>query len=151
MPFMIRPYCRFPPLVYGSSVLSLITPLLLTVGPAYAEWVEVGGKVEEGRTEYTLYADPDTIDRIEDVVKLWALMDFKTTQIVPNPPYMSVKSQREFDCTKEHMRVLAITVFSGNMAGGKAVYSSSNFNDQGTLFEPPIVAQRLWRFACGKQ
>jgi len=151
MPFMIRPYCRFPPLVYGSSVLSLITLLLLTVGPAYAEWVEVGGKVEEGRTEYTLYADPDTIDRIEDVVKLWALMDFKTTQIVPNPPYMSVKSQREFDCTKEYMRVLAITVFSGNMASGKAVFSSSNFNDQGTLFEPPSVAQRLWRFACGKQ
>ena len=151
MPFMIRPYCRFPPLVYGSSVLSLITLLLLTVGPAYGEWVEVGGKVEEGRTEYTLYADPDTIDRIEDVVKLWALMDFKTTQIVPKPPHMSVKSQREFDCTKEHMRVLAITVFSGNMASGKTVFSSSDFNDQGNLFEPPSVAQRLWRFACGKQ
>jgi hypothetical protein len=131
--------------------LFFIALLLLSSGPSYAEWVEVGSKVEEGWTEYTLYADPDTIDRIEDVVKLWALMDFKTTQIVPKPPHMSVKSKREFGCTKEYMRVLAITVFSGNMASGKVVFSSSDFNDQGNLFEPPSVAQRLWKFACGKQ
>jgi Surface-adhesin protein E len=151
MPFTIRPHRRFLPLVYCSGVWSLVTLLVLSSGTAYAEWVEVGGKVEEGQTEYTVYVDPDTIDRSGDVVKLWVLMDFKTTQIVPKPPHMSVKSQREFDCTKDHMRVLAITAFSGNMATGKAVYSSSDFKDHGSLFEPRSVAHRLWKFVCGKQ
>jgi surface-adhesin protein E len=151
MPFAIRPYRRFLPLAYWSVFLSLITLLLLTVGPLYAEWVEVGGKVEEGLTVYTVYVDSDTIQSREDAVTLWVLMDFKTTQIQPKPPHMSVKSQREIDCTKKRIRLLAMTAFSGNMGSGKEVSSYSDPNDQGILVEPSSVAQSLWTFACSKK
>ncbi len=84
MPFSIRPYRRFLPLGYCWVFLSLITLLLLSNGPAYAEWVELGGIVEKGLTVYT-NADSDTIHRSEEMVTLWVLMDFKTTQIQPSP------------------------------------------------------------------
>jgi hypothetical protein len=130
--------------------LPLITLLVLSSGPVYAEWVSVGGNIEEGLTPYTVYVDLDTIRRNGDVVKLWALMDFRTIQTEPSPSHLSVKSQREFNCTDEHVRLLTLTAFSGNMGNGNAVYSYSDPKDQGIAVEPDSVAQRLWKFACGK-
>jgi hypothetical protein len=130
--------------------LLLITLLILSSGPVYAEWVPVDGNVEEGLTPYTVYVDLDTIRRDGNVVKLWALMDFKTIQTDPGPSHLSVKSQREFNCTDEHVRLLALTAFSGNMGNGNAVYSYSDSKDQGIAVEPDSVAHRLWKFACGK-
>ena len=154
MPFTIRPFRRFPvqrTVRYHAELSLLIAVLLLTVGPLYAEWVEVGGKVEEGLTVYTVYVDSDTIHRSENAVTLWVLMDFKTTQIQPKPPHMSVKSQREIDCTKRRIRLLAMTGFSGSMGSGKEVYSYSDPNEQGILVEPGSVTQSLLKIACGKQ
>jgi hypothetical protein len=53
--------------------LSLVA--LLSVGQAQAEWVDIGGKVEQG---LTVYLDPDTVHRSGDVVTLWAVFDYKT-------------------------------------------------------------------------
>jgi surface-adhesin protein E len=127
--------------------LFLITLLLLSSGPAYAEWVEVGGKVEEG---LTVYVEFDTISRSGDVVKMWELWDFKTTRTDPKPPHMSVKSQREIDCIKKRGRLLAMTAFSGNMGSGKVVYSVSDFKDQEIQVEPGSVADSVVKVACGK-
>ena len=128
--------------------LLLITLLVLSSGPAYAEWVKVGGKVEEG---LTIYLELDTISRSGDVVKMWELWDFKTTRTDPKPPHMSVKSQREIDCTKKRGRVLAMTAFSGNMGGGKVVYSGSDFEDQEIQVEPGSVAENVWKLVCSKK
>src|SRR6476620_5408354 len=48
---------------------------LLGVGQAQAEWVDIGGKVEQG---LTVYLDPDTVHRSGDVVTFWALLGYKT-------------------------------------------------------------------------
>ena len=48
----------------------LITLVLLSSGPAYAELVPVDGKVEEGLTAYTVYVDLNTIIRNGDMVKM---------------------------------------------------------------------------------
>ncbi len=64
---------------------------------------------------------------------------------------MSVKSQREINCTKKRIRLLAITGFSGNMGSGKEVYSYSDPNHLGILIEPGSVTQSLLKVACGKQ
>jgi hypothetical protein len=131
--------------------LFLITLLLLSSGPAYAEWVSVDAKIEEGLTVYTVYVDRDTIRRNGDVVKLWVMMDFKTRQIESSPPYLSVKSHREIDCTEERIRLVAVTAFSGNMGSGAILYSYSDSKDQGIPVEPGSVAQSLWNFVCSKK
>ena len=140
MPFTLRPHRRI--------LLLLLTVLMLGVGPVYAEWVEVGGKVEEG---LTLYVELDTLSRSGDVVKMWELWDFKTSRTETKPPHMSVKSQREYDCTKKLGRLLALTAFSGNMGSGEVVYSNSDFKDQGIPVEPGSVAESVWKVVCSKQ
>jgi surface-adhesin protein E len=127
-----------------------VTLLALSCGPVYAEWVEVGGKVEEG---LTIYLDLDTISssRSGDVVKIWELWDFKRTRTEPKPPHMSVKYQREIDCTKKRARLLAMTAYSGNMGSGKVVYSYSDFKDQGIEVVPGSVSESVWKVACKQQ
>ena len=127
--------------------LLLLTLLVLSNEPAYAEWVEVGGKAEEG---LTVYLELDTISRSGDVVKMWELWDFKRTRTDPKPPHMSVMSQREIDCTKKRGRVLAMTAFSGNMGSGMVVYSYSDFKDQEFQVEPGSVADSVLKVVCGK-
>ena len=166
MPFTIRPHHRFPaqgavtdnpgpffelPLAYCSGFGLLITLLLLSCGTADAEWVSVATKVEEGLTQYILYMDPDTIRRNGDVVELSTLVDFKTTQITPSPPHLSVRSRSEIECAKKRIRVLSLIAFSGNMGSGEVVYSSPESEDQGISVEPGSVADSLWKVLCGKR
>ena len=54
--------------------LLLITLLLLSSSPAYAEWVKIGDQDQLGMT---VYADRETIRRKGALVKIWQLLDFK--------------------------------------------------------------------------
>jgi len=126
--------------------MSLITLLLLNSGAAYAEWVAIGS-TDDGMTAY---ADPDTIRRKEEMVKMWILFDFKTTQTVAGHLMLSIKGQEEYDCDGKRRRVLTFLEFSGNMGGGQEVNSTSG---EGTWVPvvPEGVVQMLWTFACGKK
>lgn len=123
----------------------LIIFLFLSSAPAYAEWVEVGIT-----DEATVYADPDTIRRKGDLVKMWYLHDFKTTQTVLKKSYLSSRSQDEYDCTEDRHRALASTSFSGNMGSGK-VRSSYSIKGKWEPVPPGTMTQTLWKVACDKQ
>jgi hypothetical protein len=141
MPFAIRPHRRFLahcsvicnigpfitlPLAYVLGFGALITLLVLTSGPAYAEWVAIG--YSESLGGYTVYVDPDTIRRNGDLVKVWALTDYTTIQTVADTSFLSSKAQNEFDCAEERQRELAVTWFSGNMGNGNGVWNNSDEN-----------------------
>jgi hypothetical protein len=140
MPFSIRSHRRWP-LAYVSLFITL---LMLSSAPAYAEWVEVGIT-----DEATVYADPDTIRRKGDLVKMWYLHDFKTTQTVLKKSYLSSRSQDEYDCTGDRHRALASTSFSGNMGSGK-VRSSYSIKGKWEPVPPGAMTQTLWKVACDK-
>ena len=126
--------------------LLLTTLLLLSSGPAYAEWVEIAA------TDYgmTVYVDPDTIRHEGNLVKMWELFDHKTTQTIGVGLFMSLKDQREYDCTKERFRVVTFTQFSGNMGSGKLGYSNSD-ETKWIPVAPQSLIHTLWKFACSKQ
>jgi hypothetical protein len=149
MPFSIRPYRRFlkPPLAYFSAFWSLIALMLLSSSPAYAEWVAVGGNDQIGMTTY---ADPGTIRRKGDLVKIWQLNDFKTVQTVEGNSFLSTKKQREFNCAEERTRILAATQFSGNMGTGEVVWRNAN-EQKWEPVVPESIGQTLWEFTCGKK
>ena len=127
--------------------LFLIALLVLSSGPAYAEWVDIGITTHDGAT---VYFDPDTIRRNGDRVKMWELDDFKTIQTVASYSYLSSKVQREFDCTEERMRVLEGTTFSGNMGNGQVVYAHSDENKWQSV-ELERSGKALWIVACNKK
>ena len=145
MPFSIRPYRRLP-MVYFSGLISLTTLLLLSTGPVYAEWVAIGS-IDDGTTAY---ADPDTIRRKDETVKMWILFDFKTTKTMAGHLMLSIKGQEEYDCDGKRRRVLTFSEFYGNMGDGKEVNSTSGEGTWGPIV-PESVVQSLWKFACGKK
>ena len=74
----------------------------------------------------------------------------------PNKPghlcysYLSSKTQWEFDCKEEKLRILALTWFSGQMGSGKVVFSGSE-TGKGEPIQPGSIAESLWKIACGKK
>ncbi len=127
--------------------LILTMLLVLSCGPVYAEWVEVSANKKAG---VIAYADPGTIHRKGDLVKMWSLFDLRKTQVAGGNSYLSIKALQKYDCAEDRSRALAYTKFSGNMGQGKVVYSNS---DEGTWapIAPVSVGQELWKVACGKK
>ena len=127
--------------------LLLLILLMLSGGPAYAEWVAIGGNDQIGMTTYV---DPTTIRRNSNLVKIWQLNDFKTVQTVEGTSFLSTKKQREFNCAEERTRILAATQFSGNMGNSKVVWVNSN-EQKWEPVVPGSISQTLLEFACGKK
>jgi len=130
--------------------MSFIALLVLSIGPACAEWVDIGST--EGDNGYTLYVDPDTIRRKENQVKMWVLYDYKLVQRAGAPPllYLSDRTQQQFDCAQELIRPLAYTWFSLNMAKGIPVANNAN-ESKWQPVAPGSVGLLMWKVACGKE
>jgi len=127
--------------------LILIILLVLSCGPAYAEWVEMSANKKAG---VIAYANPDTIRRKGDLVQMWSLFDLHTTQTVGVNSYLSIKAKQIYDCAEDRSRALAYTKFSGNMGQGAEVYSNSDEGKWAPV-APMSVGQELWKVACGKK
>ena len=145
--FTTRLYRTVLPLVYCLGLWSLITIEPLSVGPLYAEWLGVGGKVEKGLTVYTVYVDTDSIRRKDNIVTLWALFDYMSIQSIVGGPWLSSKTRREYDCVKARVRLLGYMTFTGNMGSGEAVYSNSDQSAWEPL-APDSMDRTLWDVAC---
>ena len=126
--------------------LFLITFLLLSSGSAYAEWVQVSGGDEEGKT---VYVDPATIRRNSNLVKMWQFYDYKTVQTVGGVRFLTAEEQWEFDCAEERGRVVALKEFSGNMGSGTVVYTNSQVGKWIPVI-PGSMGHTVWKVACGK-
>ena len=124
----------------------LITLILLSSSPAYAEWVAVSSIAQTG---IALYVDPVTSHRKGNLVKMWHLLDFETRETMAGDSYLSSKTLYEYDCAKERMRQLAFTWFSNNMGTGSAVASNSQ-ESKWTPVGPGRVAQVLWKLTCSE-
>ena len=127
--------------------LILIMLLVLSYGPAFAEWVEVSANKTAG---VIAYADPDTIRRKGNLVKMSSLFDLQTTQTVRGNSYLSIKSQQAYDCAEDRSLALAYTKFSGSMGHGAEVYSVS-VEQKWKPVSPMSVGQELWKVACAKK
>ena len=162
MPFSIRPSRRFPalftvtynaapflklPLAYCLGFWLLITLLVLSSEPAYAEWVLVSVVDQAG---VTIYVDPGTIHRKGDRVEVLELIDYKTMQTVTGTSFLSARVQREYDCAGDRHRTLALTRLSGKMGTGEAIPANA---DQPTWepVDPWTIGKRLWKVACDKK
>ena len=127
--------------------LLLITLLLLSSAPAYAEWVQVSDTDEAGKT---VYVDPATIRRNRNLVTMWQFYDYKTVQTVAGIGFLTVKEQWEFDCAEERSRVLALKEFSGNMGSGTVVYTNSQVGKWLPVM-PGSMSHTVWKVACDKK
>jgi hypothetical protein len=161
MSFSIRPFCRFPiccPVTYHTGPFLklplatclgfwfLITLQALSSSPANAEWMSLG----ESESGTTVYADPATMRREGDLVKMEVLFDFKTIQTKAGVSYLSAKAHMEYDCTKQRFEGHAVLYFSGNMGSGPLLDRSSG-KGKWLPVSPGSLDHALWKLACGKK
>ena len=124
--------------------LLLCTLLMLSHGPAYADWVKVHDGDEAGTT---IYVDPATIRRNSNLAKMWQFYDYKTVQTVGGVRFLSAKEQWEFDCADARSRVVALKEFSGNMGRGTVVYTNSQVGKWLPVM-PGDIGHTVWAIAC---
>ena len=72
--------------------------LICAAGSAAANWVRV-----RGDGVVTVLADPSTIVRSGDMVKMWSVINYAQPRIAPDSKaYSSSRQQLEFDCVENH-------------------------------------------------
>ena len=139
------------PLAHVSGPWLLITLLLLSTVPAYAEWIAVERDYLSPGLQ-TVYIDPDSIRREGNVVTMWQLIDFKWMQGNPRGPtrYLSTKTQKQYDCADKRLRLLAFTEFSRGMGSG---IPRDGYVDKDNWLpvEAESMSDALWEVACGKE
>ena len=69
--------------------LIILAFLILMSGLAHANWEKIGAY---GDGSGTVYVDPDTIRRKENLVKMWLLYDFNTVRTVAGTSHLSAKN-----------------------------------------------------------
>lgn len=161
MSFSIRPFCRFPiccPLTYHAGPFlklrlasclgfwCLIALLALSSSPAHAEWMSLG----ESESGTTVHADPATMGREGDLVKMEVLFDFKTIQTKAGISYLSAKAHMEYDCANQRFEGHAVMYFSDNMGRG-TLRDRSSSKGKWLPVSPNSLDHALWKLACGKK
>ncbi len=98
----------------------------------------------------TLYVNPDTIERDGDTVKVWSLLDYRTSQSFDRSSYLSAKLQDDFNCQEGKVRILNGRYYPMNWGYGPSI------NKEGIVSEwSPIVPNSkevlLFNYTCGKK
>lgn len=120
--------------------------LAILNGSAAAAWVSVNDS-----DDFIAYADPATILRAGDRVRMWDLTDLKSSR--PSPygrRYSSSTAHSEFDCQDERMRTLHFSLHAGQMGEGDIIETVSE-SDRWLPVTPGSLLRILWQFACGRQ
>jgi hypothetical protein len=114
---------------------------------AMAEWVQIGSS-DDGAM--TVYANPATLRKVGNKVKMWDLGDYKIAQDSgKGDQFMSIRGQSEYNCKEEQYRTLYLSFHSGNMGAGEIIGSHPDPKKWLPVM-PESLIEALWKFACGK-
>lgn len=131
----------------GSAFNKLIITVLLAVvsSNAIAEWVNVGG------TEaFNIYVNSSTIRKNREKVIVWEVLDFSSARIANGQTFLSIKTQREYDCQQMKSQVLESTFYSGNMGRGNA-FNSDFVPAKRSSISPDSIEEMTWEHVCSKK
>lgn len=102
--------------------------------------------------ELVAYLDRDAVSRSGHEARLWTLDDYRKPQndLEGKKPFLSVKSQWIFDCTKRLSDVLIAFYHAEPMARGEEVHSGAADQRNWDKVEPGSVGELAFRAACAK-
>jgi hypothetical protein len=127
------------------KTLFFVAVLLLSSGPAHAEWVAIGTTVDE-----TIYVDLETIHRNGGFVLISVLSDFKAAQHLKDGSlYLSTRLRHQYNCIGQRFRLLAVTLFAGNMGKG-AILDDLAKEGPWRPIPSDSVGRQLMELACLK-
>ena len=123
-----------------------LAPLLalLFAAPAWSAWTLV---TEAGPG--AVYADPATLARNGDMVRMAWLLDYRNFQRMVEVGYWSKQAVSEFDCAQRRTRNLSVSLRAEHMGQGPSHYADDTVREWEAV-EPDGVTGKLWQAACGK-
>ena len=137
--------------IWGKAMRKAILITLLAIANAgmaadVAKW-----SVVDGREAFTIYADTGTIRRNGNLAQMWDMTDAKTGKALGGvKKSQSTRMEREYECSKQQIRMLYVSWHAANMGGGEIVGS----DDTAGAWQPMMlgtIGERLWRIACGTE
>ena len=127
-------------LVSGLIVIALFS--LQSAAFADSDWRKYS-VTEEG--EY--YLDVNSIRKTGGLLRAWSMQDFKKTQVWDSTRYKSILELKQFDCENERSRTIQFTVFSQNLRGGIALFTS-NEEEEFEYVTPDSRGAHLLKSVC---
>jgi len=120
-------------------LLTLLVPLLLGTGSAWAEWVWVAESDTVDK-----YIDPSTIRKDGNLVKVWEVNALKKRH---KDGELSSRVRVEYDCKQERFKFLSFSFHSGAMASGttlKSEIGSGRWED----VPPESLGETVLKIVC---
>ena len=118
--------------------------LSATAAAQFARW-----DIVDRREDFIVYADTATIRKQSQIARMWDLSDGKPGKMLPGvKKSQSFRSEREYDCAKQQLRVLYISWHAGSMGEGQILGSTSKTG----AWQPALhgtIGEKLWQIACG--
>ena len=100
--------------------------------------------------EYIAYADPDTVSRAGDLVRMSDLIDLKSPRSSPyGKQHASSTAHSEFDCRNSRIRTIAFSLHSGQMGDGDLVETVAESN-RWLPVAPGTLLGVLLQLACSQ-
>ena len=128
-------------------MVKVFLTMLLTAAStgAMAGWIKISS------TDNTaFYADPDSIIKTGNKVKMRAMHDYKIAAKAADQAFLSTEVQEEYDCRKKLSRTLYFASYSRNLGKGRKVYLDADLH-QWMPARPGSARESLWKFACMNQ
>lgn len=126
----------------------LMMLLVVASSSAAAEWV----RIDESAVS-TYYADPSTIRKNGNTVKMWDLTDLKIAEKLPGIPgdkaTASYKQQVEYDCKQNLTRNLAGSAYSEKMTRGESLFAYDKPQEWEPV-ETGTIKHKFLDLACRK-
>jgi hypothetical protein len=109
-------------------------------------WIEMSR-----HDNYAAYADPSTIRRDGDNVKMWSLLDYKRPQAGPDgKPYLSARRYFEYNCKQSRARSLGASLHALKEGNGPAL-ASTDTKLGWSKVETDSADEFLFKLACKKE
>lgn len=122
----------------------VVLMLACAAGGASAEWVRVGGN-----SQSEAYADPSTVVRKGNLVRMTALYDYRAADRATlfAKSLFSRTSQQEFDCDAAKFRDIRASHYTQPMGRGDLLHVDP-FPGSWQAIAPDSVAAQLGKIAC---
>ena len=122
----------------------LVASILALLGnSASADWTSIGTSAG-----ITFYVGLGTIRKAATTSRIWTMIDFPGEQTDrTGNRFASAKIQREFDCSEERSRILALMEYLGSMESGNVIFTSTSISAWNPV-SPQSIDREIWKLAC---
>ncbi len=100
----------------------------------------------------TVYASSSPLEKSGDRVTIVSMVDLrKASTLSDGKEFLSWETQYEFDCKNKQSRIIAASMYSGNMGAGEVTYSIVYESPEWESIPRGSNGEALWKFVCGKK